>query len=134
MLVSQLMLVWYSNNTFQGKDTSIQRTNAIIPSRPLDGESTVLSYCVRVTHAAQLPPLPLPPSSHSVGEDATTVGPTVVLVYQTHVLYVVTQDIDNSHTNTPMYYMRMYNPSPAPPPTLWTHLKKGQDSLQCPDD
>ena len=36
------MLVWYSNNTFQVKDISIQRTNAIVPSRPLDGESTVL--------------------------------------------------------------------------------------------
>ena len=35
------MLVWYSNNTFQVKDTSIQRTNAIVPSHPLDGESTV---------------------------------------------------------------------------------------------
>ena len=41
------MLVWYSNNTFQVKDTSIQRTNAIVPSRPLDGESTVSvrHYC-----------------------------------------------------------------------------------------
>ena len=37
----KLMLVWYSNNTFQVKDTSIQRTNAIVPSCPLDGESTV---------------------------------------------------------------------------------------------
>ena len=38
------MLVWYSNNTFQVKDISIQRTNAIVPSRPLDGESTVYTY------------------------------------------------------------------------------------------
>ena len=48
MLNVKLMLVWYSNKTFQVKDISIQRTNVIVPSRPLDGESTVI-VCILVS-------------------------------------------------------------------------------------
>ena len=37
----QFLLVWYSTcNTFQVKETSIQRTSAIVPSRPLDRGAT----------------------------------------------------------------------------------------------
>ena len=38
----QFLPVWYSTcNTFQVKETCIQRTSAIVPSRPLDREATV---------------------------------------------------------------------------------------------
>ena len=52
MLNVKLMLAWYSNNTFQVKDTSIQRTNVIVPSRPLDGESTVVGMYLYVARTA----------------------------------------------------------------------------------
>ena len=40
---SQIMLVWLYN-TFQVKDIFIQGTNAIVTSRPLDGEATVHQF------------------------------------------------------------------------------------------